>query len=53
MLTSFGRQILPRQESGLRLPRVERETGVKDQSHLGQGDKTAWEFGSRESKIQT
>ena len=46
-------QLLSGQESCLCLPRIERKTGIEDQSYLGQGDKTAWKFGSRESEIQT
>jgi stalled ribosome alternative rescue factor ArfA len=53
ILTSLVQQLLPRQESRLCLPRVERATGVEDQSNLGQGYKTTWEFGSCKSEIQT
>lgn len=53
MLTYYAPQLLSWQESGLHLPRIERETGLEDQSHLGQSDKTTWKLRGCESKIQT
>ena len=51
MLTCYTPQLLPWQESGLRLPRIERETGLEDQGHLGQSDKNTWKLRGCESKI--
>lgn len=53
LLTSIPHQLLPWQKSRLRLPRIKREAGVEDQSYLGQGDKTTWQFRGCESEIQT